>query len=184
MMIEGKGDLLPVSALPVDGTFPREPPATRSGASRCPSRSGIPTSASSAGSAPWSAPTRPSAPRPSPSRPWRASPSRYQSRAYSGKEYPGFQLIDPGRTRRLHRLRRLRGRLPGPEQGDGQAQGHQHGAEARPPRRRAGELRLLPRDPRDRPQAGQVRGDQGLAASPAPLRVSRERAPAAARRPT
>ena len=79
----------------------------------------------------------------------------------------------PGRPRRLHRLRRLRRCLPGQKQGDGQAQGHQHGTEARPPRSRAGQLRFLPRDPRDRPQAGQVRGGQGLATAPAALRVLR-----------
>jgi pyruvate-ferredoxin/flavodoxin oxidoreductase len=52
-----RGDSLPVSAIPVDGTFPdRARPASRSATSRPRSRSGSPTSAFSAGSARSSVP--------------------------------------------------------------------------------------------------------------------------------
>ena len=56
-LIAGRGDQLPVSALPVDGTYPTGTARTRSGRSRRRSRSGIPRSASTARSAPSSART-------------------------------------------------------------------------------------------------------------------------------
>ena len=52
-----RGDTLPVSALPVDGTYPPARPGTRNGTSPTRCRSGNPTSASSAASARSSART-------------------------------------------------------------------------------------------------------------------------------
>ena len=60
-MLAGEGDLLPVSALPVDGTFRPAPRGGRSARSPPRSRSGTPTSASTAASARSSARTPPSA---------------------------------------------------------------------------------------------------------------------------
>ena len=56
-MIAGHGDDLPVSAMPVDGTFPTGTPNGRSATSRWKCRSGTRRSASSAASACWSART-------------------------------------------------------------------------------------------------------------------------------
>ena len=86
---------------------------------------------------------------------------------------PGSPADDPGRTRRLHRLRRLRRRLPCARQDRGEAQGDQHGADRRAPRRRAATLGLLPRDPRARPHRRSATTGQGLADAPAAVRVLR-----------
>ena len=67
------------------------------------------------------------------------APPEFKSADWKGKEYPGLEDDRPGLPRRLHRLRRVRGRLPGPRQDGGQAQGHRHAAQARPPRARAGQ---------------------------------------------
>ena len=72
-------------------------------------------------------------------------PSRRRSRRAGGLPAQGVPVAraarppadHPGRARRLHRLRRLRRRLPGQEQDRLQPQGHQHGAGRRAPRRRA-----------------------------------------------
>ena len=63
LMIAGEGDQLPVSAMPIDGTFPTAPRSGRSATSRSKFRCGTRSSASSAASASWSARTRSSAPR-------------------------------------------------------------------------------------------------------------------------
>jgi pyruvate-ferredoxin/flavodoxin oxidoreductase len=112
-----QGRLLPVSALPVDGTFPTGTTASgRSAASPSRSPSGIRTSASSAASARWSARTPRSAEGLRPEH-LEAPPSDLQvSVDYKGKDFPKL-LHDPGRPRGLHRLRRLRRGLPGQEQG-------------------------------------------------------------------
>ncbi len=69
-----KGDLLPVSKMPLDGATPRPPPGWRSAASPPSARSGSPRTASSATSAPSSAPTPPSGPSRSPRPTWPARP--------------------------------------------------------------------------------------------------------------
>jgi hypothetical protein len=73
------------------------------------------------------------------------APESFLSRRPEGARLRGQPAHHPGGARRLHRMRRLRQRLPGEEQGRGQAQGHQHGAQGRPPRCGAGQLGLLPR---------------------------------------
>ena len=89
---------------------------------------------------------------------------------------------DPGRARRLHRLRDLRRHVPGPRQGGGRAPLDQPRAEARPSRRRARAVRLLPLDPGDRPDARRAGHREGLAdarsrcsSSPAPARAAARR---------
>ena len=89
-MMEGKGDLLPVSALPVDGTFPT---GTARYEKRCwppRSRSGTRRSASSAACAPWSARTPPSGPRCSPPRPCDGAPGRFVSKDFRSRDLPGM----------------------------------------------------------------------------------------------
>ena len=80
---------------------------------------------------------------------------------------------DPGRARRLHRLRDLRRHVPGAREGGGQAPLDQPRAEARPPRGRARAVRLLPLDPRDRPDARRPGDGEGLADARAAVRVLR-----------
>ena len=158
-MLEGNGDLLPVSALPVDGGLPDRhgqwekrswPPRSPSGTRR---------SASTAASAPSSAAldhphegVRPEALEgaPAASRPRISLP-------------PARDEADhPGRARRLHRLRGLRRGLPGPFQGGGQAQGDQHDPGGSVPGARARALGPpgIPELDRDQMAPDTVKGSQ------------------------
>ena len=84
--IAGKGDLLPVSAFPVDGTWP-------TGTTQWEKRNiaagdpglGAGRSASSAASARWSARTPPSAPRSTTRRRWRTRPPTFKSHRRQGQ---------------------------------------------------------------------------------------------------
>ena len=78
---------------------------------------------------------------------------------------------DPGRARRLHRLRGLRGRLPGQEQDRGPPQGDQHGARRGAPRPGTAALGLLPVDRAARPRPAAPRHRQGFADPRAAVRV-------------
>ena len=78
---------------------------------------------------------------------------------------------DPGRARRLHRLRCLRRRLSRQEQDRHEPQVDQHGAGRRASRRRACPLGLLPVDPAARSQPDPARFGQGQPGPRAPLRV-------------
>ena len=80
---------------------------------------------------------------------------------------------DPGRSRRLHRLRRLRRRLPGQVEDRGPPQVDQHGAGTGAPRRRTAGVGLLPVDPRAGPRAAAARLGEGLAGAAAAVRVLR-----------
>ncbi len=62
-----------------------------------------------------------------------------------------------GGAGRLHRLRAVRGGLPGQEQERSEAQGHQHGAASSAARAGSGQLGFLPEDSRDRPAAADAR---------------------------
>ena len=89
-MLAGKGDLLPVSAFPVDGTWPTAHARSgRSATSRSRSRCGTRRSASSATSARWSARTRPSAPRSTPEARSPARRATFKSTDYRGREFEG-----------------------------------------------------------------------------------------------
>ena len=147
-MIAGEGDLLPVSALPVDGTFPTGHRAVGEAQHRRRrSRSGTRRSASSAASARWSARTPRSARRSSSPTALDGAPADVPVRSRSArKDLPGHAVHAPGRARGLHRLRPVRRGLPGQGQERGQAQGDQHGAASRATcERGARQLGLLPR---------------------------------------
>jgi Pyruvate/2-oxoacid:ferredoxin oxidoreductase gamma subunit len=130
-IMEGYGDLLPVSALPVDGTYPTDTAAGRSARSPTRSRSGRATSAPSA-------PLRAGLPaRGHPRQRGARVRARGRARrlqvgrlARQGRVAAGLPVHRPARPRRLHRLRRLRRRLPGARQARAQAQGDQHDAQA------------------------------------------------------
>jgi ferredoxin len=89
MMMAGKGDLLPVSALPPDGGWPTATTKweKRNIAKR--SRSGIPRSASSATSARWSARTRRSARRCTTPTNWPMPLTPFKSVDYKAKDFKG-----------------------------------------------------------------------------------------------
>ena len=151
LMLAGKGDRLPVSALPG-----RRHLAGRHGEvgeaqhrARDPGV-GLRASASSATSARWSARTPPSAPRSTTRRGSPARRRRSSRRPTRGASSRGARVHDSGRARGLHRLRPLRARLPGEGPDEPAAQGDRHAAAGAAARRRARELRLLPRPARDR----------------------------------
>ena len=114
VMMAGKGDLLPVSAFPVDGTWPVGTTQweKRNIAAEIPVWD--PKSASSATSACWSARTPPSAPRSTTRRPLAGAPATFKSDELQGRTTVEGQLytlqVAPGG---LHGLRALRGGLPG-----------------------------------------------------------------------
>ena len=118
-MLAGKGDLLPVSAFPVDGTWPTGTCKWEKRNIARRSRSGTRRSASSATSAPWSARTPPSGPR-STSRPRRRA-RHFQSNEYKAKDFGGLKLHHPGGARKTApgatsastSVRRRTGRTPG-----------------------------------------------------------------------
>jgi pyruvate-ferredoxin/flavodoxin oxidoreductase len=109
----GKGDLLPVSAFPVDGTWPHRHHQVGKAQHR-PGDPGVGRagSASSATSARWSARTPPSAPRSTTRRCWPGAPPP-SSRGLQGRRVQGPEVHHPGGPRGLHRLRHLRRSLPG-----------------------------------------------------------------------
>ena len=170
-LIAGDGDLLPVSALPVDGTFPTGTTKIREAGDRPDDpdlgsrdlhrlrqvRDGLPPR------------DDPDEGVPDVGGRGRAGRLPPQGVPLAGPPRPPAH--DPGRARRLHRLRRLRRRLPRQEQDRHEPQGDQHGARGRPPRRRAPALGLLPVDRTARSEPGPARFGQGLADAGAAVRV-------------
>ena len=152
-IIAGEGDDLPVSAMPIDGTFPT---ATAQWEKRnialeipewdeelciqcgkcvlvCP-HSVIRAKVYDE-------------PRPG----GRARHLQIRARALEGHEGP--QVHPAGGARRLHRLHPVRAGLPGQEQERSEAPRHQHGGAAAAARTRSRQLGLLPEDSRDRPHS-------------------------------
>ena len=99
------------------------------------------------------------------------APDGFLSKEWKARDLPGMLHDDPGRPRGLHRLRDLRRDVPGALEGGGQAQVHQPRAEGGSPRGRARALRVLPHDSGDRPCARSSRDDQGIADARAAVRV-------------
>ena len=175
VMLAGKGDLLPVSAFPVDGTWPdRHRAVGEAQHRRSRSRSGTRRSASSATSARWSARTPPSAPRSTTERRSPARPATFKADGLPRARVQGQEVHDPGGARGLHRLQPVRRGLPGQGPDEPQAQGDQHGAAGAAARGGAGQLRLLPRPARARPRAEVARlDDKGSQFLRAAVRVLR-----------
>ena len=145
VMLAGKGDLLPVSAFPVDGTWPvatakwekrniaLEIPVWDSKiciqcnqcALVCPHaaiRAKVYDESALAG-----------------------APPTFKSTLYKGQRAQGQALHDPGGAGGLHRLQPVRQRLPGQGPHQPEAQGDRHAPAGAAARRRARQLRLLPR---------------------------------------
>ena len=95
----------------------------------------------------------------------------------------GYTAGDPGRTGRLHRMRRLRRHVPGEEQGGGSPPGDQPGADRGQSGARASELRLLRRDRRGSIRPGSTRPRSRPRRRGSRCSSSREHARAAARPP-
>ena len=172
-MMAGKGDLLPVSALPVDGTFPTDTAQweQRSIAREIP----IWDPAICIDCAKCALVCPHSAIRMKvfePEAVATARPTTFQHKEWKDREHPGRLDDDPGRARRLHRLRRLRRRVPGARQVRGQAQVRSTcSPKEEHLERRARELGLLPVDRRPGPARRAGRHRQGLAAAAAAVRV-------------
>ena len=129
MMIANRGDDLPVSAMPVDGTFPTGTTQyeKRSIAEEIPiwdPKICIQCGLCSLGCP--HASIRMKVFEPSL---LEKAPAGFKATDYKTKEYPGWKFVDPGRARRLHGLRPVRRRLPRQGQDAGQAQGDRHGAQ-------------------------------------------------------
>ena len=188
MMLDGKGDLLPVSALP-DGRH-LSPPRPRSGRSAA-SPTEIPiwdaaicTQCDKCALVCPHAAIRMNVYSPDSSESAPGGPSRACPGGQGRRRVAGWAYTLQGGAGRLHRLRHLRGHLPDAQQGEGQTrQGDQHGAQARPPRGRAAQLRVLPRAAGDAPAGTRSMRSKArscarrCSSTPAP-------APAAARRRT
>ena len=177
LMIAGEGDLLPVSALPGRRHLAR--PAPRSGRSATSprrSRSGTPTSASSAASACWSARTPSSARR-------STTPAALDGRAGGVPVGPGALagIRRPAATRSRSRRRTApAARLcvevcPVKNKTRGPAQGDQHGAAAAPLREaERDELGVLPEAAEVRPRrACDIDSVKDVAVARAAVRVLR-----------
>ena len=103
------------------------------------------------------------------------APATFKSDATpSSRNSPGHEIHRPGCPRRLHRLRAVRGSLPGQGQDPGRTQGPQHGsAAARCARARAANWDFFLKLPGPGPQADQPVHDQELAVTAAAVRILR-----------
>ena len=186
-LIAGLGDSLPVSAMSVDGTFATGTVGAgeaRSSPTR--SRSGTPSLCIDCGKCAIVCPHAAIRMKAYTPETLAGAPEGFLSKPYSGQELgEGTPAHDPGRAGRLHRLRHLRGRVPGARQGRTPTHKAIDLAPARrAPRRRTAALRVLPR-------ASRTSTGPSCAARPSRARSccgrcssSRAPAPAAARRRT
>jgi pyruvate-ferredoxin/flavodoxin oxidoreductase len=171
-LMRGRGDLLPVSAFPVDGTWPTG--TARWGEAQPGARD---PGLGSRHLHPVQQVRRdvPARRDPRQALPGRRADGRALDLPQPGlarRGSPGQPVHDPGRARGLHRLRAVCRGLPGQGQGQPQAQGDRHGAAGAAPRSRARELRLLPRPARGRPRQRAARHARRAAAAAA-VRVLR-----------
>ena len=128
-LLAGEGDLLPVSALPVDGTFPTGTARWEKRALAAELPVWEPTLCIDCGKCALVCPH--AAIRMKVVR--RPTALRRRARRLQGQGLPLPRPArappdDPGGARRLHRLRRLRPGVPGQGEGRGEAQGVEHGA--------------------------------------------------------
>jgi pyruvate-ferredoxin/flavodoxin oxidoreductase len=174
-IMAGEGDGLPVSAFPIDGTYPTDTAKweKRSIAHEVPiwepdvctqcnlCAIACPHAAIRVNAVPDGALT---------GAPDGLQVGRVEGQGRGARRPP---LHRPARPRRLHRLRRLRRRLPGARQTRAQAQGDQHGAQGAGPRAGARQLELLRTAAAPAPRLRHARSDQGLAAARTAVRVLR-----------
>ena len=172
-LMAGDGDQLPVSALPVDGAFPTGTTRVREAGDRPDDpdlgsidlhrlrqvRDGLPARHDPDEGVPDGRPRR--------------GAGRLRRQGVPVARPARSPTHDPGRARRLHRLRRLRRRLPGKEQDRLQPQGDQHGSGGRAPRRGARSVGLLPVDRATRSEPDPARFGQGQPGPRTPVRVLR-----------
>ena len=173
-MMAGKGDLLPVSAFPVDGTWPTGTAQweKRNIALEIPVwdaddlhpvqqvRAGLPARGD---------PRQGLRPRARSTR----RPADVQVHRLQGRRVQGHEVHDPGRARGLHRLHAVRRGLPGQGQVEPEAQGDQHGAAAAAARGRARRT-TSSSSTCPRPTAATVKLDvKGIAVPRAAVRVLR-----------
>ena len=170
VMLEGKGDLLPVSAFPPDGTWPLSTAQweKRNIALEIPVwDEKICIQCNKCAMVCPHAAIRAKVFDPAV---LKGAPKTYKSVPYKGTEYAGQGLHDPDRAGGLHGLHALRRRVPREGQVEPEAQVARHGAPEAPARRRARKLRLLPRPARSGPHDGPPRRE-GRPVPPAALRV-------------
>ena len=112
-MLEGQGDLLPVSALPVDGTFP-------TGTSRWEKRDIAqeipiwdPSICIDCGKCALACPHAAIRMQVYPPEALAGAPDTFPSKEFVSRDLPGHAADHPGGAGRLHGVRRVRGRLPG-----------------------------------------------------------------------
>ena len=169
MLISGQGDRLPVSALPVDGTFPTNTARLekRSIALEIPIwDKGLCTQCGLCALVCPHAAIRMKA---FPSNALAGVPHGFESKPYTAKELPDYLMTIQVGTRRLHRLRRVRRCVPGQEQGSRQAQSDQHGGQNAASRDAAGQLRFLSANSRIRSNAREKRLCQRFAIAAAAI---------------
>ena len=187
MMLDGKGDLLPVSAMPIDGTFPDRHHAVGEAQHRPRDSDLGRRDLHAVRDLPAGVPARGDPHDGVPGRRDGARAGDLQGRAVvaQGQRRARRHALQPaGGPRGLHRVRHLRGRVSVAQQDGGQAQGDQHGAQARAPRSRARELRVLPEPARGATARSTRSTDCAARSCACRCSNTRARARAAARRPT
>ena len=170
-MLHGQGDLLPVSALPVDGAWPTGTAQWEKRGLAAELPIWDPSLCIDCGKCAVVCPH--SAIRIKLARPkdLAGAPEGFKDKEYKDRALPGRRLIVQVAPGRLHRLRDLLRHLPGALEERTQAQVAGHGAGPRAPGRRAGAVRLLPRPARDRPDPGTPRPGEGRGPAAAAVRV-------------
>ena len=159
LMLANQGDRLPVSAFPVDGTYPTATAQweKRNVATEIP----VWDSALCIQCNKCALVCPHAAIRVKVYDPDRlaAAPSTFKARAVQGARFHR-PVHRPGRAGRLHRLLALRDDVPGEGQGQSAPQGDRHDAAGAAARVRADQLRLLPRPARGRSHARQARREE------------------------
>ena len=165
-LMAGDGDQLPVSALPVDGTFPTGTTQYEKRAIAQTIPIWDPSICIDCGKCAIVCPHATIRMKVFPTAVGRGGAGRLPAQGVPVARPRRAPPHDPGRARRLHRLRRVRRRVPGQEQDRLEPQGDQHGAGRGAPRCRARTLGLLPVHPAARPRAccphDTVKGSQVL----------------------